>query len=60
MIIPIIFSVETINPEFLQSVHMGQISKRDAHKLQARMESKQKWSLIVLSVCVMVFAAIAA
>jgi len=50
------FIVETINPEFLQSVHMGQISQHDADDLQAGMESKRKWSLLLLGACVIIFA----
>jgi len=57
--IPFFFIVETIKPEFLQSVHMGQISQREAGDLQAGMESKRKWSLAVLGVCVMIFALVA-
>jgi len=54
--IPFFFIVETIKPEFLQSVHMGQISQRDANDLQAGMESKRKWSLLLLGACVIIFA----
>jgi len=47
---------ESVNEELLQSVHMGQISPREAGDLQAGMESKRLRSLVVLSVCAVVFS----
>jgi len=49
-------SAEGIKPELLQSVFMGQISRRDADELYMRMESKRKWSLLLLGTCVIIFA----
>ena len=48
--------IETIAPEFLQAVYMGQINPRHAQELRARMESKRKWSLLLLGACVIIFA----
>jgi len=49
-------SAESVKPELLQSVHMGEISQRDANELQERMESKRLRSLFWLGFCVIVFA----
>ena len=47
---------ESVDEELLQSVHMGEISRRDADELQARMKSKRIMSLLVLCICAAVFA----
>ena len=47
---------ENIDEELLQSVHMGEISQRDADELQSRMKGKLIISMVVMGTCAAVLA----
>ena len=52
------YKYQTINPELLQAVYMGQISRDYADSLKAQMTVKRIRSLIALFICIAVFPAI--